>query len=144
MTSRTRPARSLAIITLDEDNYDFPSVLGSHGVRQGYVSPARYTHYGLLRTIEGALGLGTLTANDRYAPATSGIFIANAPARPGLATPTAGPARGVAAGPVPRSARVRGQLRLGHGDPGQHRDAGGGPAPAGRARRSAWGTRLHR
>ena len=61
-----RTQRSLAIITLDEDgyNHEHPAqrvptlVLGSDGVRQGYVSHVRYTHYSLLRTIEGALGLG--------------------------------------------------------------------------------------
>jgi len=54
--------RSLAIITFDEDNYDHQHpaqrvatiVLGSQGVRQGFVSTTRYTHYSLLRTIEGA------------------------------------------------------------------------------------------
>jgi YVTN family beta-propeller protein len=106
--------RSLAIITFDEDSYDVQRpaqrvatiALGSRGVRRGYVSPVRYTHYSLLRTIEGALGLGPLTANDRYAPATNDIFIANAPSRPGLAAPSAGPARGAAANPVRRSARA--------------------------------------
>ena len=44
-----------------------PLVLGSTGVRHGYVSRVRYTHYSLLRTIEAALGLRTLTGNDRYA-----------------------------------------------------------------------------
>ncbi len=74
--------RSLAIITFDEDNYDHEHpaqkvvtlVLGSRGVRQGYVSPVRYTHYSLLRTIEGVLGLGTLTKNDRYAAPTADVF----------------------------------------------------------------------
>ncbi len=78
-----RTQRSLAIITFDEDGYDFEHpaqrvatlLIGSAGVRQGYVSPARYTHYSLLRTIEGALGLGTLTANDRYAQAVNDAFI---------------------------------------------------------------------
>jgi YVTN family beta-propeller protein len=54
-------------------------------VRQGYVSPARYTHYSLLRTIEAALGLGTLTANDRYAPTASDVFD---PAAPGAVAPS--------------------------------------------------------
>ena len=65
-----RTQRSLAIITFDEDGYDHEHpaqrvltlMLGSAGVRQGYVSHVRYTHYSLLRTIEAALGLGTLTA----------------------------------------------------------------------------------
>jgi len=103
--------RSLAIITFDEDNYDFQHpaqrvatlVLGSQGVRQGYVSEVRYTHYSLLRTIEGALGLGTLTANDRYAQPTNDIF-SNAPSRPALAARAAGPARGATAGAVAQAA----------------------------------------
>jgi len=77
-----RTQRSLAIITFDEDNTDFQHpaqriptiILGSRGVRQGYVSSARYTHYSLLRTTEAALGLRTLTANDRYAQPVNDIF----------------------------------------------------------------------
>ena len=80
-----RTQRSLAIVTFDEDNFDHEHpaqrvatlVLGSRGVRQGYVSPVRYTHYSLLRTIEAALGLPTLTANDRYAPPVNDVFTAN-------------------------------------------------------------------
>ena len=77
-----RDQRSLAIITVDEDNYDHPNppqrvatlLLASSGVRHGYVSRARYTHYSLLRTIEAALGLPTLTANDRYAQPVNDVF----------------------------------------------------------------------
>jgi len=39
----------------------------------------RYTHYSLLRTIEGALGLHALTRNDRYAHALTDIFRAGVP-----------------------------------------------------------------
>ncbi len=57
--------RSLAIITFDEDAIDHQRpaqrvptlMLASTGVRHGYVSNVRYTHYSLLRTIEAALGL---------------------------------------------------------------------------------------
>ncbi len=74
--------RSLVIITFDEDGYDYERpaqrvatiVLGSSGVRRGYVSHTRYTHYSLLRTIEAALGLGTLTDNDRYARPVNDVF----------------------------------------------------------------------
>ena len=67
--------RSLLVITFDEDRYDkerpaqlIPTIaIGSTGVKQGYTSSVRYDHYNLLRTIEGALGLGTLTKNDLYA-----------------------------------------------------------------------------
>jgi YVTN family beta-propeller protein len=77
-----RTQRSLAIITFDEDGYNHQHpaqrvptlVLGSAGVRPGYVSPVRYTHYSLLRTIEGALGLGTLTGNDLWAQPANDIF----------------------------------------------------------------------
>jgi YVTN family beta-propeller protein len=68
------------LITFNEDAQDgqHPAqrtptiILGSAGVRPGYVSPVRYTHYSLLRTIEAALGLGTLTASDRYAQPVNG------------------------------------------------------------------------
>jgi YVTN family beta-propeller protein len=73
--------RSLFIITFDEDayNHERPAqrvatiVFGS-GVKQGYVSPVRYTHYSLLRTVEAALGLSTLTANDRFATPLNDVF----------------------------------------------------------------------
>ena len=74
--------RSLLVITFDEDygNGERPAqlvptiVLGSQDVKQGYESLTRTTHYGLLRMVEGALGLGTLTSNDRYATVPSDIF----------------------------------------------------------------------
>jgi YVTN family beta-propeller protein len=77
-----RTQRSLAIITFDEDAEDHQKpaqrvptiILASSGVRAGYVSHVRYTHYSLLRTIEAALGLGTLTANDRYAQPVNDVF----------------------------------------------------------------------
>jgi DNA-binding beta-propeller fold protein YncE len=51
-----RTQRSLAIITFDEDDTDYQHpaqrvptiILGSAGVRRGYVSATRYTHYSLL------------------------------------------------------------------------------------------------
>jgi YVTN family beta-propeller protein len=81
-SSAWRTQRSLVIITFDEDAQDYQRpaqrvptiILASQGVRQGYVSHTRYTHYSLLRTIEAALGLGTLTANDRYAQPVNDIF----------------------------------------------------------------------
>ncbi|HEY7430511.1 MAG TPA: alkaline phosphatase family protein [Streptosporangiaceae bacterium] len=77
-----RAQRSLAIITFDEDGFDrerpaqrVPTViLGSSGVRAGFVSHVRYTHYSLLATIEAALGLPTLTRNDRYARPVNDVF----------------------------------------------------------------------
>jgi YVTN family beta-propeller protein len=90
--------RSLAIITFDEDFQDgqHPAqrtptiVLGSAGVRPGFVSPVRYTHYSLLRTIEAALGLGTLTRNDRFAQPLNDIFSAGAAGA--VASPATAPA----------------------------------------------------
>jgi YVTN family beta-propeller protein len=108
-----RTQRSLAIITFDEDAYDHERpaqrvptlVLGSAGVRRGYVSPRRYTHYSLLRTIEGALGLRTLTGNDRYAQAANDIF------RAGTAGASAPPSPYAArnAGAPPAEARAPSQ-----------------------------------
>ena len=160
-----RTQRSLAIVTFDEDNFDHEHpaqrvatlVLGSRGVRQGYVSPVRYTHYSLLRTIEAALGLPTLTANDRYAPPVNDVFTANpaavgavspAPAAPAASSPrrpafihygSGGPpaVRTQPAAVAGRRAaappdRVRRELRLGHGHPGRPDHAAQGPADPGR------------
>ncbi|MFI6604826.1 alkaline phosphatase family protein [Nonomuraea sp. NPDC050536] len=65
--------RSLLVITFDEDDnvhgQRIPTiVLGSPGTtKTGYQSNIHYTHYSVLRTIESALGLATLTKNDKYA-----------------------------------------------------------------------------
>ncbi len=101
-----RTQRSLAIITLDEDAQDHQRpaqrvatiMIGSAGVRQGYVSHVRYTHYSLLRTTEAALGLPTLTANDRYAQPVNDVFL------PGPAGPADTAASHVAAGRLSRTA----------------------------------------
>jgi YVTN family beta-propeller protein len=106
--------RSLAIITFDEDNTDYQHpaqrvatiVLGSRGVRPGYTSPVRYTHYSLLRTIEAALGLGTLTRNDLYAQPLNDIFAPSVTVRAAVAPLTA-PAVASAATPT-RAARATG------------------------------------
>jgi YVTN family beta-propeller protein len=100
-----RTQRSLAIITFDEDAYDHEHpaqrvstlVLGSAGVRRGYVSSVRYTHYSLLRTIEGALGLGTLTANDRYAQPVNDVFTAGRVPADARSAATAAPRRSATA-----------------------------------------------
>ncbi len=68
-----RTQRSLLILTWDESsttqtNHVATILVGSRGtVRRGYVSHVRYDHYSTARTIEAALGLPSLTANDRYA-----------------------------------------------------------------------------
>ena len=152
-----RTQRSLAIVTFDEDNYDHERpaqrvptvVLASAGVRHGYVSPVRYTHYSVLRTIEGALGLGTLTRNDRYAQPINDIFQAGAPAAQPPISPyqDRSPRRRArdernGAPPPPRpdarpaartGDRLRRQLRGGHGDADHAGRASGG---AGDPRRS--------
>jgi YVTN family beta-propeller protein len=103
-----RTQRSLAIITFDEDSYDHEHpaqrvltlMLGSAGVRPGYVSHTRYTHYSLLRTIEGALGLGTLTRNDLYAQPVNDVFSrgpAAPAASPGASASVSAAAQGVGA-----------------------------------------------
>ncbi len=119
-----RTQRSLAIITFDEDATDHQRpaqrvatiMIGSAGVRRGYVSHVRYTHYSLLRTIEGALGLGTLTANDRYAEPVNDVFLPGqrgpGHTAPGTAAPA--PAPRVAAGP--RRNRTAAQPAAGGGE----------------------------
>ena len=125
-----RTQRSLAIITVDEDAYNHPHppqrvatlVLGSRGVRAGYVSHVRYTHYSLLRTIEAALGLGTLTANDRYAQPVNDVFRRGA-RMPALPAPAARAARPRGLRPRPRRAAGRaGRSRAAATAPGRHRD----------------------
>jgi YVTN family beta-propeller protein len=125
-----RTQRSLAIITFDEDAQDHQRpaqhvvtlLVGSAGVRQGYVSHVRYTHYSLLRTIEGALGLGTLTANDLYAQPVNDVFTHG----PGPAA--AAQATGAAGARLPSGPASGAQLA-----------ADGQPARAGAAARPASG-----
>ena len=80
--------RSLLIITWDEDGNNSPAgfgpgqteqvptiVVGSPGtVKTGYQSSVRYDHYSTARTIEEALGLQPLTANDEYATPLNDVF----------------------------------------------------------------------
>lgn len=72
--------RSLLIVTWDEDenepgNHVATIVLGSQAtVRAGAVSQSRYDHYGTARTIEQALGISPLTANDAYATPLNDAF----------------------------------------------------------------------
>jgi YVTN family beta-propeller protein len=141
-----RTQRSLAIITFDEDGYDHQHpaqrvptiILGSAGVRQGYVSHVRYTHYSLLRTIEAALGLGTLTANDRYAQPVNDVFVHGAAAAAlaadaAPAVPAAGTAPAVAGGVAPAAGSAVPAAAGAPPAPGaladaDTADAGGGPA----------------
>lgn len=72
--------RSLLILTWDESasstgNHLATIVLGSQGlVQAGAVSHTSYNHYSTGRTIENALGLAPLTANDRYAQPINDAF----------------------------------------------------------------------
>ena len=163
-----RTQRSLAIITFDEDAQDgqhpaqrIPTiVLGSQGVKRGATDATRYTHYSMLRTVEAALGTGTLTANDRYAPAFNHVFdteqaVTRAAPVPAPRLRAGGPARsrrgsrhgGRADGcagrgrAVPRvrcrgppAGRLGGRLRRQHRHPGEPRHPQGGPGDPGRPR----------
>jgi YVTN family beta-propeller protein len=120
-----RTQRSLAIITFDEDAQDYQQpaqhvptiVVASQGVRPGSTDGTRYTHYSLLRTVEAALGLGTLTANDSFAPAFNNIFTTergpgSAPSAPVSVAPVlqsvqpSGPAAATATAGTPSAATL--------------------------------------
>ena len=73
--------KSLLIVTWDEDssepdNHVLAIVDGSQGtVPAGTVSQSRYDHYSTGRTIEAALGLPGITANDTYATPLNDAFV---------------------------------------------------------------------
>lgn len=72
--------KSLLVVTWDEDTSDPDNhvatiVLGSQGtVPAGTTSSSRYDHYSTSRTIEAALGLPGITANDTYATPLNDAF----------------------------------------------------------------------
>ena len=72
--------RSLLILTWDEsstvtNNHIATIVFGSQGsVRAGALSDMHYDHYSTARTMEEALGLKPLTANDEYAQPMNDVF----------------------------------------------------------------------
>jgi len=82
--------RSLLILTWDECNpYPYPIddaenhiatiLVGSKGtVRVNHTAGDRHDHYSTGRTIEDALGIGPITANDRYATPLNAAFYAGA------------------------------------------------------------------
>ncbi len=78
--------RSLLILTWDESdaeatNHIAAIVYGSQGlVGSGTISTVPYNQYNSGRTIEAALGIGQLTANDTYAQAINDAFTPNAKA----------------------------------------------------------------
>ncbi|HEY2346525.1 MAG TPA: alkaline phosphatase family protein [Xanthomonadaceae bacterium] len=95
--------RSLLILTWDESettgtNHVATILVDSQGkVNKGYVSQASYDHYSTGRTIESALGLSSLTANDQYAEPINDAFLP--PARqptPTLSTATSSVSEGSA------------------------------------------------
>ncbi|WP_159050349.1 alkaline phosphatase family protein [Streptomyces cellostaticus] len=82
--------RSLLVLTWDESqseayNHIATTVLGSQGtVPAGTSSPAHYDHYGIARTVEAALGLPGLTANDSYATPLNAAFAPSTATAPTL------------------------------------------------------------
>ena len=71
---------SLLAITWDEDDSSasnqVPVILLGSGVHAGYRSGTAYSHYSLVRTIETALGLSTMTSADAGASAMDDMFAA--------------------------------------------------------------------
>ncbi|WP_438296148.1 alkaline phosphatase family protein [Streptomyces sp. HUAS TT7] len=72
--------RSLLVLTWDESNNEaynhiVTTLVGSQGtVPAATTSPAHYDHYAIARTVEAALGLPGLTANDTYATPLNAAF----------------------------------------------------------------------
>ena len=60
----------MLIVLFDEDDFShndqvYMAMAASQGlVKTGFSSSVLYNHYSMLKTIEQAVGLGTLTAND--------------------------------------------------------------------------------
>lgn len=79
-----REQKSLLILTWDEssttvNNHIATIVVGSRDtVKPGYVSRRRYDHFSTARTIEGALGLPSMTSSDAYASAFDDAFVFSA------------------------------------------------------------------
>ncbi|MGW5476496.1 alkaline phosphatase family protein [Streptomyces sp. NPDC004008] len=82
--------RSLLLLTWDESdseayNHLATVAVGSQGtVPAGTSSPDHYDHYGIGRTVEAALGLPGLTANDTYATPLNAAFAPSTATRPTL------------------------------------------------------------
>ncbi|MHB2016679.1 MAG: alkaline phosphatase family protein [Candidatus Xenobia bacterium] len=72
----------LFVVTFDEDDHFFVDLSANHvyavlvgaGVRPGARSNVRYTHYGLLRTLEDAWGLGSLGLEDTKAKPITDVW----------------------------------------------------------------------
>ncbi len=69
---------SLLLLVWDEDDSSQANQVAQVAVgwkiKPGYTSTVRYTHYSLLRTVEAAWGLPSLTANDQAASAMSDLI----------------------------------------------------------------------
>jgi acid phosphatase len=69
---------SLLLLVWDEDDHSAGNQVAliavGWKVKTGYVSTTRYTHYSLLRTVEAAWGLPSLTANDQGASAMTDLI----------------------------------------------------------------------
>ena len=94
--------RSLLLLTWDEDDStganQVATVLLGSGVAAGGRSSVAYNHYSLLRTIEAARGLTTLTANDANAAPITDLFATAPPPSPSPSpspSPTPPPKPGV-------------------------------------------------
>jgi len=70
--------RSLLVVTFDEDDYsdnnNIPTILVGSGITPGTQSSAPYDHYSVLKTIENAWSLATLTTNDAAASPMADVF----------------------------------------------------------------------
>jgi hypothetical protein len=87
--------KSLLALLWDEDDYSatnqVPMLLIGSGVASNFKSPVAYNHYSLLRTIEDALGLPTLTANDASAVPMTDMFAGIVPTPSPTPLPTPSP-----------------------------------------------------
>jgi len=73
----SRPGSILAVVWDEDDGRPgnrVPLILAGPSLKRGYVSHTPANHYSLLRTFEGALGLGSLTANDAAAQPIQDVF----------------------------------------------------------------------
>ncbi|PRC91401.1 alkaline phosphatase family protein [Solimicrobium silvestre] len=72
--------RSLLILTWDESsvsgtNHVGTILVGSNGLVNNTISNTSYNHYSVGRTIESALGIAPMTANDQYATPINDAFV---------------------------------------------------------------------
>ncbi len=79
-SSAFKTKKAVLIITWDEAEQSdtvnqIPTVLIGPAVKKGYKSSAMYNHYSVLRTIEDAWGLPSLTENDKNAAPMNEFFV---------------------------------------------------------------------